>query len=80
MTTTKAILAYEPLLPGTPNLKLKEVTLRELKDDELLVRLVATGICHTDIVFAGLPAEYQKYPRVLGHEGGCSSMLPPKAT
>ena len=36
--------------------------------DEVLVRIVATGLCHTDIHLKGfLPAEM--FPNVFGHEG-----------
>src|SRR5437867_485385 len=36
------------------------------RDDEMLVRLVASGICHTDINFC---ADGASGPVVLGHEG-----------
>lgn len=37
---------------------------REPKEDEFLVEMIATGVCHTDISgYGGI------YPRVLGHEG-----------
>lgn len=48
--------------------ELKTVELKEMRDDEIVVKMVATGICHTDLATAhghkgpGLPA-------VLGHEG-----------
>ena len=48
---------------------LQEVELSELRPDELLVRIQASGVCHTDIVVRD-----QWYPvplpAVLGHEGG----------
>lgn len=45
-----------------------ELTIPELRDDEILVRIVATGLCHTDLsVRDTLPGEM--FPRVLGHEG-----------
>lgn len=48
--------------------ELVEVDLDEPGDDEVLVRLVATGICHTDLTMRSyLPAEM--FPRVFGHEG-----------
>lgn len=31
--------------------------------------MVATGICHTDLVVSSMPPPYQQYPTVLGHEG-----------
>ncbi|CAK7230067.1 hypothetical protein SCUCBS95973_007448 [Sporothrix curviconia] len=48
--------------------ELKTVQLKDMRSDEIVVQMVATGICHTDIATAhghkgpGLPA-------VLGHEG-----------
>ena len=42
------------------------------KEHELKIRMVATGICHSDIVVASIPSrpEYGlAFPKVLGHEG-----------
>jgi aryl-alcohol dehydrogenase len=51
--------------PATPFV-LETITLDEPREDEVLVRLVATGVCHTDIVVSKvLPTT----PAVLGHEG-----------
>jgi aryl-alcohol dehydrogenase len=49
-------------------LQLEELTLAEPQDDELRVRIVACGICHTDVACrdAVLPVPM---PIVLGHEG-----------
>ena len=45
-----------------------EVELDEPREDEVLVRMVATGICHTDITMGHfLPPEM--FPNVFGHEG-----------
>ncbi|MCX6401117.1 MAG: NAD(P)-dependent alcohol dehydrogenase [Propionibacteriales bacterium] len=45
-----------------------EVELDEPREDEVLVRIVATGLCHTDLtVPTMLPAEMM--PTVMGHEG-----------
>jgi aryl-alcohol dehydrogenase len=45
-----------------------EVDLDGPRPDEVLVRIVATGLCHTDIHLKGfLPAEM--FPNVFGHEG-----------
>jgi Zn-dependent alcohol dehydrogenase len=51
--------------PGAP-LKLERLQMEGPREDELLVRIVASGICHTDIDFCegGGPG-----PIVLGHEG-----------
>jgi aryl-alcohol dehydrogenase len=47
---------------------LERVELDEPRADEVLVRIVATGLCHTDIHLKGfLPAEM--FPNVFGHEG-----------
>jgi D-arabinose 1-dehydrogenase-like Zn-dependent alcohol dehydrogenase len=66
--SARAIVAHEPT-QGVPKWKLEDVTLRKLENNELLVRIVATGVCHTDIVFASMPSEDGPYPKVLGHEG-----------
>ena len=46
-----------------------EVEIDELKPSEVLVKLVATGICHTDIA-AATGTIPQPLPMVFGHEGG----------
>jgi Zn-dependent alcohol dehydrogenase len=66
--STRAIVVHEPI-DGQLNWKLENVTLREIKPTELKVRIVATGLCHTDIVFSTWPKEAMPYPKVLGHEG-----------
>ncbi|RNM13772.1 NAD(P)-dependent alcohol dehydrogenase [Nocardioides pocheonensis] len=46
----------------------EEVDLEGPRADEVLVRIVATGLCHTDITMKGfLPPEM--FPNVFGHEG-----------
>lgn len=47
-------------------LKIESLELEDPRDDEILVRLVATGICHTDIDFCD---DLSGEPVVLGHEG-----------
>jgi Zn-dependent alcohol dehydrogenase len=71
MTTTTAIITHAPLLtsPRTPNWSLRPATLAPLGPTHVLIRTLASGICHTDIVFSSLPASYIAYPRVNGHEG-----------
>ena len=47
---------------------LDEVDLDDPRPDEVLVRIVATGLCHTDLTLRGfLPPEM--FPNVFGHEG-----------
>jgi len=52
--------------PGQP-FELKTLELDDPRADEILVRIVGVGVCHTDLVFkdAGIIAA----PAVLGHEG-----------
>jgi aryl-alcohol dehydrogenase len=47
---------------------IKPAVLEDPRVDEVLVRLVATGICHTDIKIATTPGLSPR-PIVLGHEG-----------
>ncbi|MEU5844006.1 NAD(P)-dependent alcohol dehydrogenase [Rhodococcus sp. NPDC047139] len=62
-TATAAVLREY----GSP-LRLETVTVPELRDDEVLVRIHGVGICHTDLTAAagGVPLPT---PAVLGHEG-----------
>lgn len=63
ITTTAAVVESA----GT-GFSLSEVDLAEPRADEVLVRMVAAGVCHTDLGVAagGLPFPL---PGVLGHEG-----------
>lgn len=47
----------------------EELDLEEPRDDEVLVRMVATGVCHTDLLSRELPPELFRGPIVFGHEG-----------
>jgi aryl-alcohol dehydrogenase len=47
---------------------LEEVDLDGPRDDEILVRIAAAGICHTDIHLKGSLPDGM-FPRVFGHEG-----------
>lgn len=75
MTTTSvtAIVAYNPSEFGKCDFKLATVELIRPSPgpNEALVRILASGICHTDIYVGGIPEPYLgPYPKVLGHEGG----------
>jgi len=48
-------------------LKLEEVELMEPKGDEVLIKIVATGVCHTDA--ESIKGRGAPFPAVLGHEG-----------
>ena len=67
MSQGRAIVSHGPLQDG--KWKLEDVDVGSLKDDELLVQIIASGICHTDVMVGGWPPEMIEYPRVLGHEG-----------
>jgi S-(hydroxymethyl)glutathione dehydrogenase/alcohol dehydrogenase len=60
----KAAILYEPNTP----LKVEKVTLAEPQVNEVLVKLVASGVCHSDLSFmkGDAPAAM---PFVPGHEG-----------
>jgi hypothetical protein len=59
----KGIVAY-----SEHDWKWEDMLTREPEEDEFLVDMIATGVCHTDITgYGGI------YPRVLGHEGKLSS-------
>ena len=50
-------------------LSLEEISIGEPRSDEVLVHLVATGICHTDISMRDHIIYPVPHPVVLGHEG-----------
>jgi S-(hydroxymethyl)glutathione dehydrogenase / alcohol dehydrogenase len=54
---------------GAP-LRVQEVDLAEPRAGEVLVRLVACGVCHTDMYTASGADPSGYAPAVLGHEGG----------
>ncbi|KAH6660943.1 alcohol dehydrogenase [Truncatella angustata] len=68
---SQALVSRGPFSDG--KWAIEPVKLREVGDDEVLVEIVASGICHTDLHCGntpddkGVPAVF--YPRVLGHEG-----------
>src|SRR5258705_7683165 len=62
----KAAIAWEA---GRP-LVVDEVDLDGTKAGECLVRLVATGVCHTDAYTMSGRDPSALFPAVLGHEGG----------
>ena len=63
---TKAAVAWE----AEKNLVIEEIDLEGPKEGEVLCRMVATGVCHTDAyTLSGVDPE-GVFPVVLGHEGG----------
>ncbi|MCV2504059.1 MAG: alcohol dehydrogenase catalytic domain-containing protein, partial [Neisseriaceae bacterium] len=62
---TRAAVAWAPNTP----LKIEEIDLMPPQKGEVLVRIIATGVCHTDAyTLSGLDSE-GVFPCVLGHEG-----------
>lgn len=70
----KAIVAWEPDQPLTLKWSLEEVQVSPPGDDEVMVQIHASGICHTDVVLSAVPEGTLgiKYPKVVGHEGKSS--------
>ena len=61
----KAAVAFEPAKP----LVIEQVDLEGPKAGEVLVRLSATGVCHTDAYTLSGKDPEGLFPTVLGHEG-----------
>lgn len=71
LTPTTAIVAHSPQNGHIKWLK-EPVHIRAPHPDEVQVRILASGICHTDIAMSLLPPSapgFSPYPKVLGHEG-----------
>ena len=66
MRKVKAAVAWGPKEP----LSIEEVDLEGPRAGEVLVKMVATGVCHTDAyTLSGVDPE-GIFPTILGHEGG----------
>ena len=63
---TRAAVAWEA---GKP-LEVTEVDLEGPKEGEILIRNVATGVCHTDAFTLSGEDPEGLFPSILGHEGG----------
>ena len=66
---TRALIAY-PVEIGAaaPLFKMEDVEIPELEEGQLLVQMVATGLCHSDVTLA-LDSNVGGERKVLGHEG-----------
>lgn len=62
---TRAAIAWEPNRP----LEIEEIDLEGPKDGEVLVRIVTTSLCHTDVFTLSGQDPEGLFPAVLGHEG-----------
>lgn len=65
MIKTRAAVAWAPNDP----LKIEELDLMPPQKGEVLVRIVATGVCHTDAYTLSGQDSEGVFPCVLGHEG-----------
>lgn len=66
MIKSKAAVAWGPGLPLT----IEEVDVQAPQAGEVLVRMVATGVCHTDAFTLSGDDPEGIFPCILGHEGG----------
>lgn len=62
---TRAAIAWAPNQP----LEFEEIDLDGPRDNEVLVRIVTTSLCHTDVFTLSGRDPEGKFPCVLGHEG-----------
>jgi S-(hydroxymethyl)glutathione dehydrogenase/alcohol dehydrogenase len=63
---SKAAIAWGPKQP----LSIEEVDVMPPKAGEVLVRIIASGVCHTDAYTLSGEDSEGKFPCILGHEGG----------
>ena len=54
--------------PGQPAV-VREITIDSPGPNEVLIKLVASGVCHTDLTVKNLNGNGMSFPIVLGHEG-----------
>ncbi|ADJ28563.1 S-(hydroxymethyl)glutathione dehydrogenase/class III alcohol dehydrogenase [Nitrosococcus watsonii] len=66
MIKSRAAIAWGPKQP----LSLEEVEVMPPQKGEALVRIVATGVCHTDAFTLSGEDPEGVFPAILGHEGG----------
>lgn len=54
--------------PGSPAV-IREIVIDPPGPNEVLIKLAASGVCHTDLTVKNLHGNGMKFPIVLGHEG-----------
>ncbi|OQV08358.1 hypothetical protein CLAIMM_12646 [Cladophialophora immunda] len=64
MGSTVALVVSEQHGP----FEVKEVQLNDMRPDEIVVRMIATGVCHTDVA-TSIGNRGPALPAILGHEG-----------
>lgn len=63
-------MAKGAILPGQgSDVGVEEIVVGAIEDDEVLVRLAASGVCHTDLHVKNYGGMGLEYPILLGHEG-----------
>ena len=63
----RAAVAWEPRKP----LVIEEIDVEGPREGEVLLQVVASGVCHTDAFTLSGDDPEGAFPCVLGHEGGC---------
>ncbi|QKT03924.1 S-(hydroxymethyl)glutathione dehydrogenase/class III alcohol dehydrogenase [Ectothiorhodospiraceae bacterium 2226] len=63
----RAAVAWAPKQP----LSIEEIDVEGPKEGEVLLKVVASGVCHTDAFTLSGEDPEGAFPCVLGHEGGC---------
>jgi S-(hydroxymethyl)glutathione dehydrogenase/alcohol dehydrogenase len=63
----KAAVAWEPKKP----LQIEEIEVEGPREGEVLLKVIASGVCHTDAFTLSGDDPEGAFPCVLGHEGGC---------
>lgn len=64
---SKAAVAWEAQKP----LDIEEVEVMGPKEGEVLLKVIASGVCHTDAFTLSGDDPEGSFPCILGHEGGC---------
>jgi S-(hydroxymethyl)glutathione dehydrogenase/alcohol dehydrogenase len=63
----RAAVAWAPKIP----LAIEEIEVEGPREGEVLLKVVASGVCHTDAFTLSGDDPEGAFPCVLGHEGGC---------
>ena len=63
----KAAVAWAPNKP----LQIEDIEVEGPREGEVLLKVVASGVCHTDAFTLSGEDPEGAFPCVLGHEGGC---------
>ena len=72
----RAAVLHEP-----GSLRVEDVELEHPKAGEVLVKVAAAGVCHSDVLLADGELGDRRWPMVLGHEGaGVVEEIGPEVT